>query len=954
MNKHNQHRQSPLALAIGKSCFAIMLAGTAVPILAQEAIEQIIVTGSRIDRPGLTSPTPVTSINQEELDALGPATLMDGLDALPQFLGSATLDDTENFFGGGYLGSGGQANLNLRGLGSDRTLVLVDNRRQPSTSRLGAFDISMLPQMLIRSTEVVTGGASAAYGSDAVAGVTNFIINDQFDGMELSAQAGVTEIGDGENMRVSFGAGTQVGENGHFVIGLEGFKTAEISNMHDRDWFTAACNLDRGPSAQPRRVRYDDCHSLSYTYGGIIASGPLAGTKFLDDGTPAAFEFTGINDVRNTTQVGGDGAQFSKDQMKRAGQERASIFLNYRHDFSDSLTGSLSALYGNSYVDNQKVGYFLWSSWAPTIYSGNPYLPASVQQAMDDAGVSSFRLGKRANQADSFNNGRAPLTTDVLTVSGTLEGRFDNGWDWEWYYQYGESNRDVELYGYRVDRLFNGLDAVVHPDTGAIVCASTLIQPNNGCVPVNIFGQNNVSAEARAWLHDLMYTDARIQQHATEFVANGEVWEGFGAGPVLMAAGANWRSDSIDQISGDAIGSPLGPDGEGPVTNLDENGNPLYRGLPAIYQNTRAVIDRVGAASFNGSVDVWEAFAEVSIPLLGDMAFVDNLESTFAVRHTDYEESGRVLSWKGGFSWQVNDQLRLRLTRSRDMRAGNLSELFDTTQIYAFLDDPWNPDLGQITIKHVTGGNPAVEPEKADTLTYGFVYQPSWMDGFAMTMDYYDIKIKDSISTIGSAQDIVDYCYEEGLFCNQIDFGSGGTGQPGDIIETVYNTTVNVGQARTRGVDLEMSYRAPVTWFGRDDDVSLRLISSRLLESSITPFDSPQTSLLGQGNLQKTHLTFIANYTAGPLGIGWTTRWVSDAVQSNSWVEGVDIDNNRIPSHHVSNLRLNLNLNQLGSDASVFFTIANVFDRNPGDIDEFNGIYNFLGRNYTMGVRYSF
>jgi iron complex outermembrane receptor protein len=956
-------RSTALTKAVSQACIALVVATAAPVVMAQDdSIEQVTITGSRITRPGLTSPTPVTAIERDELETLGPATLMDGLDALPQFMGSATLNDTENLQGGGYLGSGGQSHLNMRGVGSNRTLVLVNNRRQPSTSRTGGFDISLLPQVLISRTEVVTGGASAAYGSDAIAGVTNFILNENFDGFEAVVQGGITEIGDADNMRLSLGAGTEVGDKGHFVIGVEAFKTAEIPNMHKRDWYRDWCNLDMGVNAQPRRVLAEDCHSRTQTYGGFVASGPLVGTMFLDDGSPAMFQQgTQLDSAalaglpRNTiagNQSGGDGAQFARDQMKRASQERASIFLNYKHDFSESLRGSVSALYGNSYVDNQKVGYMLFSQWAPTIYSGNAYLPASVQQAMDAGNVQSFTLHKRVLPSDPLHNGRAPLTTDIFTFSTSLEGDLDNGWNWNWYYQFGESNRDVEMYGFRVDRLYRAADAVRHPVTGAIVCESTLRFPDDGCKPINLFGVGNASPEALAYVQDKMFTDTRITQHSTEFVLSGEVFEGFGAGPVFMAAGGNWRSDSIDQISGDALNSPLPDDGFGPVTAYDDQGNLIYRGLPSLYERTGAIIDRVGAASFNGSVDVWEAFAETIIPLISDKQYIDMLESSFAIRHTDYEQSGEVLSWKGGFTWQVNDELRLRLTRSRDMRAGNLSEMFDTTQLYAFMNDPWNPQADTYTVKQISGGNPGVKPEKADTLTYGFVYQPEWLSGAAFTMDYYDIRIKDSISTIG-AQNIVDYCYEQNLFCDQIAFGNGGTGNPGDMIEAVNNTTLNVGEARTRGIDYELSYRTPVSWFNRADNLSVRLIASRLIESTITPFDSPKTSRLGSGDLQRLNATFVASYLAGPASLSWTTRWVSDGVQSVAWTTGIDVDNNRIPSHHVSNVRLNWNLENVGNgDTNVYLSINNVFDRNPGDLRGFSGIYDILGRNYTLGMRY--
>jgi iron complex outermembrane receptor protein len=956
-----------LAVSIRHACLltttTVAAALTFDGAVAQEAdIEQVTITGSRITRPGLTSPTPVTAIERDELEVLGPGTLMDGLDALPQFMGSTTLSDTENYGGGGYLGSGGQSQLNLRGMGVNRTLVLINNRRQPATSRTGSFDISMLPQILVQRTEVVTGGASAAYGSDAVAGVTNFIINENFEGFEANVQGGITEIGDADNMRLSLGAGLAIGEKGHFVVGVEGFKAAGIPDIGGRDWWRAWCNLDMGATATPRRVLAEDCRNRTQTYGGFVASGPLVGTMFLDDGSPAQFQSGSVLDAaatsglaRNTitgNSAGGDGGQFATEQMRRAAQERASIFLNYKHEISDSLRASVATMYGHSFIDNERIGYFLFSQWAPTIYSGNPYLPAAVQQAMDTNNVQSFALQKRVIPKDPLHNSWAPLTTDMFTLSTSLEGDLDNGWNWNWYYQWGESNRDVELHGARVDRIYRAIDAVRHPVTGAIVCASTLRYADDGCKPLNILGVGNASPEALAYVHDKMFTDARIRQQATEFVLNGEVWDGFGAGPVFLAVGANWRRDEIDQISGDALSTPPAVDGQGPVTAYDPAGNLMYRGLPPIYEKTGNIIDRVGAASFKGSVDVWETFAESIIPLVSNQPWMERVESSLAVRHTDYEESGDVLSWKGGLIWDLNEQLRLRVTRSRDIRAGNLSEMFDTTQLYAFMNDPWNPQVGTYTVKQINGGNPGVAPEEADTLTYGFVYQPAWAPGAAFTMDYYDIKIASAISTIG-AQPIVDYCFQQNLFCDQISFGSGGSGRPGDPIESVDNTTINVGAARTRGIDYELSYRMPLQWFQRNDNLSLRLIASRLLESTITPFDSPTASRLGGTDLQRINATFIASYMAGPASLSWTTRWVSDGVQDPAWVTGIDVDNNRIPSHHVSNLRLNWNLERVGNGgSSVYLSINNVFDRNPGDLRGFSGIYDILGRNYTLGMRY--
>jgi iron complex outermembrane receptor protein len=930
-----------------------MLALGAAAASAQE-VEEISVTGSRITRPGLVSQTPVTSISQEEVELLAPTTLGDALDALPQFRGSTTLGDTQNMFSGGYLGNGGQSNLNLRGVGGSRTLVLLDGRRFVPSNRYGQVDINLFPASLIQRTEVVTGGASAAYGSDAVTGVSNFLINNKFEGFRLNMQYGASELGDAKNYKLSAGGGTAIGSNGNFVWGVEAFKSDEITDYSGRDWYQAWGDIDYGQAATPRRVRYPDVKTRSEWFGGIVRRGPLAGLMFDSNGNPMQHQAGSILDLSAQTglangviqgnQVGGSGDQSSRYDILRAANERYSIYLNYEHRFSDTVTGSVMALHGSNFVDNQKIGYVMSGTWPVTIYSGNPFLPDSVQQRMDDGNITSFQMDKRVVPYDPLNNNRAPTDTIVSAVSFSLDGAFANGWTWSTYYSHGQNSRDIDLYGFRVDRMYKGIDAVINPATGSIVCASTLIQPDDGCVPVNIFGIGQTSAEARAWLHDKAYTDATYKQDSAEFMVNGEIFEGFGAGPVFLATGVNWRKDSVKQVSGDAFG-PLPEPGEGYITDRDENGNLLYRGLPSVYLYSVPVIDRVNAATYSGSIDVWEGFGEISIPLLSNMAFAERLDTNLAARYTKYSTIDAVWAWKGGIDWQIHEELRFRLTRSRDIRAGNMTELYDTTAVNAFIDDPWRPDDDIYIAKNINGGNPNVRPEIADTITYGFVYQPSWLEGSAFSIDYYDIKIKDAISSIG-VTNIVNFCYEENTFCDLI------TREPSGRISAVDNTTINVGEARTRGIDYELSYRTPVTWFKREDNLSLRLIASRLLESTISQFNAPTLEQVGVGDRQRLSATFTANYTAGPVTASWSTRWVSDAVRSLSWVEGIDVDVNRIPSHHVSNLRLTYDLSGFGTDTSVYAAVTNVFDKNQGDLRMLPSLYDIVGRNYSVGFNY--
>ena len=901
---------------------------------------------------------PPPFINKDEIEILAPTTLGDALDALPQFLGSSVIADTEQMFSGGYLGTSGQSTLNMRGIGGNRTLVLLDGRRFVPSNRYGTVDISLFPQQLIQRTEVVTGGASAAYGSDAVTGVTNFILNNEFEGFDANVQYGVSEICDAQNYRLSMAGGVAVGNDGNFVFGVEGFKSDEITNIQDRDWYKSWGDIDYGPAVQPRRVRYENTIRRTETFGGIIRKGPLAGTHFLSDGTAAPFQDGYILDrsavsglargVIQGNQVGGSGDQVDRWDMRRAANDRFSIYTNYKHRFSDNLTGSVQALVGRTTTDNQKIGHVMSGTWPITIYSGNPYLPESVQARMDDLGLESFQMDKRVpNTLDPLKNSRAPLVTEVASLSASLEGEFSNGWNWSFYIQHAQNNRDVDLYGFRVDRMFKAIDAVIDPNSGAITCASTLIQPNDGCVPINMFGIGNSTQEARDWVHDSMYTDATYQQSASEFVVNGEVFEGFGAGPIYMAGGVNWRDDSVVQRSGDAFGVLPEP-GSGFIQDRDENGNLLYRGLPSVYLDSVPVIDRTNAATYSGNIDVWEAFAEASIPLLQDAAFAQNLGSTLAARYTKYSTIDAVWAWKGGLDWQINDDLRFRLTRSRDIRAGNMTEMFDTTALNAFVDDPWRPDDEIYIAKNLNGGNPNIKPEIADTLTYGFVYQPGWLDGAALSVDYYDIKIKDAISSLGT-NNIIDYCFEDGIFCDLLSY------EPSGRISAINNTTINVGQARTEGVDVEASYRGTACWFGRDDNFSVRAIASHLISSTITPFNSPTREQVGARDLQDLHLTMTANYMAGPMSVSWSTRWVSDAVRSVSWVEGIDVAENDIPSHSLSNLRLTYNMEGLGigSESSIYLAVSNVFDKNQCDLKMLPGLYTVIGRNYSIGFNFS-
>lgn len=937
------------------SRLAVVIAGiTACSAMAQ-SVEEVAVTGSRIRDTGMTSPTPVTSISRDELDNLSPGTLMDALDLLPQFLNSSTIEDTGSV-AGTWSGIGAQSTLNMRGVGGNRTLVLLNGRRVVPSNRLSSVDISLFPQALIQRTEAVTGGASAAYGSDAIAGVTNFILNTNFEGYSADIQAGVTDAGDGDNVRASFATGTAIGDRSHFIIGADYYKSDAIDNFENRSWYRPWGTINHGatngvPNKLPQREQYEYVYSRNSTTGGLITSGPLAGTQFLSDGTPAPFHagevldstaLTGLNSGRIAgTQVGGSGDNIVR--MVQGAQERYSVLGMFTHDLNDTTTLELQGLYGYSFVGNQKLGYSFVSPWQMTIYKDNAFLPESLRQRMEDAGVDSFLFNREVSPEDELYNAKAPTTTQMYSLTAALKGEIGT-WNYDTYIQYGTSNRDLDIYGYRVDRWFRGVDSVVNPATGQIVCSSTLIQPNDGCVPINPFGRNNESQQARDWVHDSMFLDAELKQTAAEFAIDGELMQGW-AGPIFLAAGVSYRKDELSQIGGNALGSPMPEPPAGPVTDRDANGNLLYRGLPASYQGYN-LIDRAGGVTVNGGFEVYEAFAESLIPLARDLPFVQSADMSLATRVADYQGSGQVWAWKFGLDWQIVEDLRFRLTRSRDIRAGSLAERFDRTATGGTVTDRFLNDESY-TIRSIQGGNAEVEPENADTVTFGLVYRPNQVPGLSLSWDYFDISISDAITQIGT-QNIMDDCYDYGAYCNQIQRLDDGK------VDAIYNVYINVGEARTRGMDYEVSYRGDLSLFGGEESFNVRAIASRLLEASTTPYGSDKIEAVGNTQFPDWTATLSATYMRGNFSLNWTERFRSEVVRNLNWVEGIDVDYNTIGTQRSTNLRATYNFDTDKGDYSVYAAVTNLMNYNPSRSLGLSNIWGNLGRSYAVGMRYNY
>jgi iron complex outermembrane recepter protein len=904
-------------------------------------LEELQVTGSRIQAPGMSTPTPVTAVSREELDALSAGTLAEALVELPLFLNSDT-PQSQSF---GASAAAGASHLNLRGIGSIRTLTLLDGHRIVPATRFGTVDYALLPKALLRGVEVVTGGASAAYGSDAVSGVVNLHLNSQFDGLRIRVQGGLSDRGDYGNGEVSLTFGTDMGASSHLVFSGEVYRAEGIRGYRHRDWFRSWASIVNSTGVGPPVVTVPDVHAVTYTYGGLITAGPLAGTQFLPGGQPA--QFARGNYYNGVTQSGGDGVDPAADLVWLIpDQRRANAFAKFTTEFSPGLSGFVQVLAGNSNNRFDKDPPALFGAWEATVYADNAFLPASVRQRMNELQLDSFRLNRMGK--DEFGRGRVHNEGNLLSTTLGLTREFDR-WQLEGYYQYGRNHNRLRYSDtLRVDRVYRGIDSVIDPATGTIVCRSSLTHPGDGCVPVDIFGEGSVSAAARAWITEGHYTQAQeVTEHVAELTLQGTS-PGLPAGPMKLAFGINWRREGV-------ANTPHFHPEELEDARVLPAASQGYRGLPAAYSNFPVVFERVVVNRIAGHYAVWELFGETAVPLLSNLPLAESLTLHGALRYARYSGSGVVPAWKAGLDWQMNPTLRLRATRSRDIRAGSLSERFDISGSGTTVYDAGAPRPGFYAITATRTGNPAVDPELASTWTGGAVITPSRIQGLSISADYYDIRIRDAISQLG-AQNIMNRCQAgQQEYCGQV-LRNSTTG----LISQVINPVLNITEARSRGIDLEVALRRPVQLFGGDESIAVRLFANRMLEASTTGISgikvnrTDQTGATGGAPLWQANLSLA--YWRGPLQVTVQQRFIAAGRYSAAYTPSV-IDEFEVAARAYTNLRTSWKFAP-ATGLTGFMQVSNLFDRDPpraglwgfgGSMPTNETLFDVLGRRYVVG-----
>jgi outer membrane receptor protein involved in Fe transport len=894
------------------------------PAPADDALEQVVITGSRIARPGFDAPTPTTSIGVEEIERAAPANIADVVNVLPQLSASATPRVGNANTSTGF---NGLNNLNLRALGANRTLVLLDGQRVISSALNGAVDINNLPSALVERVDVVTGGASAAYGSDAVSGVVNFILNKNFKGLKANVSSGVTDRGDDRTTNVDVSFGTPfAGDRGHFLLTGQYGDVAGIDSLDPskRRWFRSVDMLTFSSATRPQRIVAENVNTRTVAQGGVITSTALANTQFSVGGKPVPFVVG--SPVDTLFMVGGNTWYEGNAVALDSKIQRESVWSRASYDITDHVLGSLEASYATSHTENSAAyqRYPGAGSTALVMSASNPFLDPGVAARAEALGITQFNYGWSA-----YDFGRPYNDVKRSTYRGVarLAGSFAKTWTWDAYYQYGRTDLDVQLLNTTNRANFaKAIDAVRDPATGRIICRSTLTAPNDGCVPLNIFGIGVAVATAIRYVQGVATQDLTLHQDVAAVSLTGEpfsIW----AGPVSTAVGAEYRKE---EITGTAD----------PISIA----NGFFTG------NFKPTV---------GDYNVKEAFFETVVPLAKDAPGAKLVEFNGAARYTDYSLSGNVTTWKLGLTYSPFADVRLRGVRSRDIRAANVGELFQAGQTQRQdVVDTSLPSRPSLSITRVTSGNTSLTPEIASTTSFGVVYSPSWLPQFSGSVDYYSIDIEAAIATLGN-QEIVDRCVAgETAVCSLIVRNSAGT------ITQILAIPINVAQQKTKGFDVETSWRQEIGSAGR---LTFRALVSHV--NNLTTINGPvRTEAAGQNsggvfNTPQWRWLGSVDYSFNDLSLTATARGFDAGVYDNTWVSGVNIDDNHIPGATYVDLAGSYRFPYGGENSvEAYFKVENLLDRDPATVAGANisalqtnpALYDVIGRNYRIGVRVRF
>lgn len=962
---------------------SILLAGSALaaafPAAASAAEEpkasDIVVTATRIVRDGYTAPTPVTVASAEELAKATPTNVPDALNKLPNFQNSLGPGKSANNFAA--IPIHGNI-LNLRGLGTPtanpkgplRTLVMVDGVRVAPTEYIGTIDSNVIPNLLLSRVDVVTGGASAAWGSDAVAGVVNFVLDKKFVGLKGNIQAGVAQRGDNANQRIGLAFGTKfAGDRGHLLLSTEYYnnngmyRDAREAGTGGYAWVgstvgcvnttTDATACSPGGTLNPYKIAGNVRIASAYEYGKIYATGnPYNGYRLNSNGTVQPFD-TGTATGSAGIQIGGDGYTIPAHTTAIAPSKTYQNFGRLSFDVSDNFNIYSQLIYSRTEMNYDAMANTLvQGSPTATIYEGNPYLPAALAATLAPGGS----IGLSAYY--SGNQNRVTESTDFIQSTTGIEGKIA-GWKVKADYTHGESTHSMATAGlWDWKKFFAAVDVVSVGGTPTcrVLTDPTVAAQYSGCQPINLFAGNPAVSSPAGYAYATGTSRYRARFKHDSFTASisGSPFS-LPAGPVDVVVGGEYRKQSMTLTS------------NADPANLDTAAKKAtyFAGLRGVQSASLYYwLTNVGVA--DGSLDVKEAFGEVAVPLLKDAPLAQQLSLNGAIRLTDYSTSGSVTTWKAGATWKPVSDFLLRATYSRDIRAPNLYELYrgDTSGIGIVLDPVSGLNQNAST---VSGGNRNLKPEVAKTLTIGGVFTPSFIPGFSMSVDFYKINMTGAIDAL-TAQQILNICGTAGTApeCGLITRPSAGA-----FPSMVRISESNISFLKTQGIDFDASYRTRV---GNNGALGVRLYANYLdmfdtqLYAGQPVIHYAGANVVGSNPVSYPHWrgSLAVDYTVGPFGINVSEQYVggmnrflnASAPALSNFVNG------SVPAYIYTDLSVRARISRdKGGYVELFGTVNNLFDTQPPIIPGITpgvnlatniSTYDMIGRAFTAGARFKF
>ncbi|MBN9544720.1 MAG: TonB-dependent receptor [Alphaproteobacteria bacterium] len=979
-----------------------------------ENSETVVVSASRISIAGYTAPTPVSVIDSGQLQQAANADIGQTLRQLPM-MGTAQSPQNGTQGNAGNSGAVGISSINLRNLGVTRTLVLIDGEREVWAGVQYGVDLNTIPNSLIQRVDVVTGGASAAWGSDAVAGVVNLIINKNFTGFKASVDLQDT----GQDLRRQYGFTLThgfdlLGDRAHIEWAATYTDSPDTAYMAQLHWFNnpaavanPAYNAVTNPNV-PKNIIIRGAGNSS-TPGGVISAStinpggtPITGIQFGPGGAMSNFTAPNCNyysnsalppysatttSRTNTGCYGGSTNQsLSPSQIGLATYplltETAFFYGSYK--FTPDIQAGVTLQYSKVGA----TGSSLTIQQNAVIQQDNAFLPPALRDQMIAQKVRSITVtsvGTASTQGGFIQPTPGVGVKQFANAVGTpveitnrqfyrgvfdVNGALGNDWSWNASIQHSETHLHEHYTSIEITQNYaNAVDSVfVTPGNvgssglaiGSIACRSTLTNPTNRCVPLNPMGLNVLTPQAVDYVVDHNdYYFLNMQQDTAGASMQGILpWDLTGAGAPSTAFGVEYRKETMVSTA-----DPLG------------------------------ALGALGGGNFipvRGQYNIIEGFGELDIPILKD-SFVRDLNANMAGRMTSYSTSGLVETWKLGVTSQLNDDIRARATWSFDIRAPNLAELFNVIPASGGQVD-YITGSNVAAALSMAAGSTSLQPEKAITWSAGIVLTPRWVPGLTLSFDWYNINVKDIIVSpsttfernaclagattpdgIVSVPNIANPGTGTGYCANWRYTGTKVPGSNPNGLQYVYTFPYNNGFLMTSGLDFNADYTTDFL----DGNLALHLTGNYTDEETETEFGviDPATGQqatydfagsMGGGSqftgVPKLHFNLSATYLEGPWSGTVQTRYIGSANLTNGWTSGVQIDNNDIPAVAYLDLRGSYRWND---NIQIYASVDNTLNTPPPQIVGYSpsnnaysttnpSVYDVLGRMYHAGVRFSY